>query len=446
MFENNNYRRRKRRARVATHGLPADLGKGKSCSQGGQQQRHEGEENRDGGRSTDIKEKNDGNDVVDDANVAVTDQSKVGQEKKPALHWSGYVKLSEGSEREQFRGRIGSASGASIEDISEDEDYDVSVDDVNADPDLAAATKAMAAETMATVDAEMELDASHSSDDADRLSLKVSNPGLCSLLSVRVRGSDDSDDQALRHRSADTSNVDDVSAKKSEPEPMPGQRCNGSQRLSFNGCERRGGGRDAHIPSLAASSPLTVPKNSNSFFIENIIGSSTKAVGTTTTTTPSGAKESEDKEAQISSSTGGLPSTPPITKKKPDIFDKIPSPPPKLFDVKGNSIDMSALAVYPRFADPRFGGLAPALYGGVAQAGHLAHFMYASARGGAAFPAGYAHPLTLAPGSLTSLSAAYGYPSLHAGGLDSNRDSASVALSLVSAAAAAGPLSRLSPP
>ena len=511
MFENNNYRRRKRRARVVSHGsavsAAVSLKAGKpSGDQGGKQQQQQqdpdGEET--DGEKPIVMEKADGNDAVGDSDViAVTSHQSKDHErgKKLSFHWSSFAKISEkGSEKDQQSGRSGSPTAASVvEDISEDEDYDVSVDTdaSNADPVLAAATKAMAAETMATVVAEMELEAScgeASPDEAGRVSVKVSHPSLPPPPLLRARDCEDSDDQGPPRLSAHVSHADDVLAKRSAALGPISENllCVSSPRLSFNECERRGGGgSDVIIPSPPALSPvITVPKSSNSFFIENIIGSSTtkptsgagasasEATPTTTMSTTARSmsaqrENSRDREAQISSS--GLPPLSPSTtttttmKKKPDIFDKIPSPPPKLFDVKNHHhhhhhpIDLSSLAVYPRFADPRFGGLAPALYGGMAaaQAGHLAHLMYASARGGGAFPGGYApHPaLTLtSAGSLAasfSAAAAYAaYPALHASGLDSNRDSgASVALPLVSSAAAAAAsavaspsLHRMSPP
>lgn len=313
-------------------------------------------------------------------------------------------------------------SGTSVEEVSEDDEDDVSVDDVNTDRALAIA-RAMAAETMATVDAELGTETADNTEGTPtKISRHASHPPP--LVKQERTG------ESYETRSLNSHTLGTFSKTRDGKQSQDNQRWE-SQRWRLNEDGRRGDDDSDVIrnSSPTAFSPTSVPKSSSSFLIEDIIG-------TASTRTERNRKDDHIRDGHISS-----PSTP---TKKPDIFDKIPSPPPKLFEIKNNTIDMSHsfAAVYPRISDPRYGGLAPAFYGGVAPAGHLAQLMYASVRGGAVFPGGFSHPFGFGHGAVSSLS--YPYPQI-GGGLDSNRVGSGVALSLASASAAASPLQRLSP-
>ena len=379
MFENNNYRRRKRRPRVVPPHQTAAIDQSEHA-------KSPAEEAETDGKKT-SEDPDEGEEEVE-----ITDQTteEAGKGKKLALHYSEYVHFNDRG-KDEYAGRLDTVSALTMGDceVSGEEEEDM---------ELAAATRVMAAKTMARLDAELGFKASRpdSTPQPDRVAFRTSS---CST---------DHPLPLFHSRFPDAQSGDDASKEPGEVEGKPRPR---SDSASSNGSDRGGRGSDCSDASSRAASPAAAaaaptPKTYSSFSIETLIGSSSAKAA---------SKEVKDTSRPLPS------------RSSPDVFEKLnlPTPPPKICDMK--TMDVSRMALlHARMAathPAQLSSLATAWYGGMTPGGHLAHLMYGDHRPGAAFPVAYPHPLGLGHAALHPLA----YPALE---LDSGRGPASAALPL----------------
>jgi hypothetical protein len=449
------------------------------------------------------------------------------------FHWTS--NMVDTPERERFRGGAeeGNAASPYRDDATDDDSYD----DVR-DRALAAASKAMAAETIATVDAEMRRQ--------ERERLLVSERGYGQFEQSRFarprnENGDEKEDEETKARDFSLNSSGEVNnmnmyrlnglGGQLHHEQIRVPSCGPVPSLRFNESMTRNDSVLSPTSSTSTSltSPITSPgtprpvslplKNTHSFFIENLIGTPIRKRSRKEDEEQEEAgeeriasegrhsvenyrhrisdmgvlhhsrKEDDDGRSSSDGSHADHRSTvtPPGKRRHESVFDQIPDPPPKLFDVKNNSVsfDMSAWEAYSKLAtDPRLtvgGGLPPgAFYGGgpisslsslhslsapnysshlhpLAQLmyttrstpGPLTHPSYfqqlALAQAGLSMSSAVGHPPPLI--SAASLGLEYSTEHLHAGSV---RGLGSVSVASAAAVAALSPslasLQRLSPP
>nr|KAG5707899.1 hypothetical protein BaRGS_031630 [Batillaria attramentaria] len=294
MFENGNYRRRKRRVKVP--GKPIHLPAIKD---------------KDQGRSSDQEGEVEG--VAEDGEVA------------DELTHEGRRAEDEGVSEECSGGDMG------VDEFSDEDDVNIGVNTMD---DVAAA----AAQAVAAVDAEMR----QCGGLAVQNEAKGKHDQTLPTATVKSRsGSGDTlDKESVKRALWKASDNSSKSSGSFRVDPREGDNSSDADRDVAN----------VHLKQAAQVVVNPFPaRNSHSFFIDNLIGKSETKPEVTTQ-----PKMDADTPGDKTHSKGD---------KKPDIFDKIPSPPPKILDLKTNTLDVS-LALLPRLCDPRFGGMSPALYGG----------------------------------------------------------------------------------
>ncbi|XP_025076243.1 uncharacterized protein LOC112553327 [Pomacea canaliculata] len=134
-------------------------------------------------------------------------------------------------------------------------------------------------------------------------------------------------------------------------------------------------------------------RNTNPFSIDSLIGNADfRSPGNKEKKDESSDKKPDSRAAAMK------------TEKKPDIFDKIPSPPPKVIDLKRNALDMS-LSLTPRFLDPH---LQANIYGSMTPTAPLHQLIYSSPRIGGGFTGRYPQSFAFSTGGSLSYGAGPG--------------------------------------
>lgn len=140
------------------------------------------------------------------------------------------------------------------------------------------------------------------------------------------------------------------------------------------------------VPSIISA----VTRNRNSFFIDDLIGKPDAH--------RSKSHANHDVNKYGSKLNISCPTkTPSYGGRKTDIFDKIPSPPPKILDLKSNTFDVTSFML-PHLCDPRYTTIHPSMISAFSLTGPLPHLIYSSPRSrAAAFSGHYPHPLAFSP-------------------------------------------------